>query len=367
MQVNDIVGYLELHNRFTKNRRAYWNCGCLLCGNEKDIREDTLQSGKQKSCGCYQKSEEWAKRAKERNPIEDLSGKVFSELTVLYMSDRRVGKKILWWCLCSCGNLVEVWSANLKNGNSKTCGDYEAHRKVLLQEAWAQNLDDLTGKIFGDWLVVKRDGLTQPTRWICVCQNCETVKSVIGSTLKKGQSTSCGCRKRNETLSGKRIGHWLVGERSKRRRPNGHYCTTYLCKCDCGATERYVDESRLLNGTSLSCGCVKSRANEYISQVLSANYYEFTTEYKYCDLIGPGGGLLRFDFAILDDENNVICLLEYQGEQHFLDGEFGKQQREITDPMKRKYCKEHNIKLFEITYLDNIDEKLDELFTHIAC
>ena len=76
---------------------------------------------------------------------------------------------------------------------------------------------------------------------------------------------------------------------------------------------------------------------------------------------------MRFDFAILDDENNVICLLEYQGEQHFLDGEFGKQQREITDPMKRKYCKEHNIKLFEITYLDNIDEKLDELFTHIAC
>lgn len=366
MNRNDMVGYLLLNDRKIKNNRAYWNCTCELCGNTKDIREDTLKRGDTISDGCYKKTKAFSDKLKEIHPIEDLTGQTFGELTVLYMSDERVGKKIMWTCICTCGIIIDVWSANLKNGNTKTCGDYQAHRAKYMKDVWRQQLDDLTGQTFGDWVVIERDGNEQPTRWICECKNCGTIKSVLGSSLKNGQSTNCGCRRYNDSLVGQKIGHWLVLERTKRLRPNGHYCTVYLCRCDCGV-ERYVDEARLLRRTSLSCGCFNSKANEYIASVLKDNGYKYIPEYKYEDLKGPGDGLLRFDFAILSDEEKVICLIEYQGEQHFIDSDFGRQQREITDPQKRKYCKENNIQLFEIKYTDDIDVELNKILTHIAC
>ena len=94
----------------------------------------------------------------------------------------------------------------------------------------------------------------------------------------------------------------------------------------------------------------------------------YTPEYKFEDLFGPKNGFLRFDFAIHDQFGNVICLLEYQGEQHYRnDIEFGKQQREITDKAKKQYCKQKEIPLFEIKYTDDIDVKLNRILSHIAC
>lgn len=45
------------------------------------------------------------------------------------------------------------------------------------------------------------------------------------------------------------------------------------------------------------------------------------------------------------------------------DGSFGKQQREITDPMKREYCKAHNIALYEIRYDEVISDAIDKIIT----
>lgn len=307
----------------------------------------------------------FSEKIKEAHKITDLTGNHYGELEVLGLSDRRIGKKILWICKCSCGRIVEVLSSNLKNGNTKTCGAM-IHRKKHLEDMWNKTLTDLTGLTFGSWLVLRRDGSTQPTKWICKCLNCETVKSVLATNLKNGSSTSCGCSKHNKSLEGQTIGFWNVGTRSNRQRPNGHYCTTYLCTCKCG-TKRYVDESRLINGTSLSCGCLKSKANEAINQILNERSIPHQGEYSYSDLIGPGGGLLRFDCAILDNEGNVKCLIEYQAEQHYSDTEFGRQQREITDPQKRKYCIEHKIPLYEIRFDENLDEKMEDIISNITC
>ena len=365
METGDVVGYLLLKERKTVNGRIFWNCECKLCGSEKLIRQDALKYGTTISCGCYKSTKEYAEKIKSQHPVEDLTGNTYGELTVLHLADHRQGKHILWTCRCSCGNVVDVWSANLKNGNSRTCGG-TVHKVERLKDVWDQNLDDLTGQTFGNWLVLERDGSKQPTRWTCKCQKCGEVKSVLANALKKGQSTSCGCIKHNESLVGQKIGHWDILHRSKRKRPSGRFCTTYLCRCDCGV-ERYVDESRLLNGTSLSCGCANSKANEYIADILKETGYRFVSEYSFDDLLGPNGGLLRFDFAVFDQNNALLCLIEYQGVQHFLTTDFGKVQREVTDPLKREYCRKNNIALYEINYNDNIDKELDKVLSHIAC
>jgi hypothetical protein len=71
----------------------------------------------------------------------------------------------------------------------------------------------------------------------------------------------------------------------------------------------------------------------------------------------------RFDFY-LPDFNLAI---EYQGEQHFRDNAFFKEDLSTTqkrDEIKRKYCKENNIELLEIKYtkLKEIDTILSSKF-----
>lgn len=53
---------------------------------------------------------------------------------------------------------------------------------------------DLTGKRFGRWIVLKRSGYdkNKNIKWLCRC-DCGTIKEVLGSVLKSGNSFSCGC------------------------------------------------------------------------------------------------------------------------------------------------------------------------------
>ena len=55
-------------------------------------------------------------------------------------------------------------------------------------------LKDLTGKTFGDWIVLERAANRgRAVRWLCKCKRCGTVKDVAGTSLKSGTSTNCGC------------------------------------------------------------------------------------------------------------------------------------------------------------------------------
>lgn len=52
-----------------------------------------------------------------------LSGKKFARLLVIEDSGKRSsGGKVLWKCLCDCGNFVFVQGTNLNNGNTRSCG-----------------------------------------------------------------------------------------------------------------------------------------------------------------------------------------------------------------------------------------------------
>ena len=52
---------------------------------------------------------------------------------------------------------------------------------------------DLTGQTFGRWRVVRKAPvMSHGAMWICECQ-CGSVKSVTAASLRRGESTSCGC------------------------------------------------------------------------------------------------------------------------------------------------------------------------------
>lgn len=51
----------------------------------------------------------------------NLSGKRFGRLVISHRVENR-GHRVFWHCICDCGTGVEVWSAKLKNNNTRSCG-----------------------------------------------------------------------------------------------------------------------------------------------------------------------------------------------------------------------------------------------------
>lgn len=66
-----------------------------------------------------------------RKPLEDLTGMVFSRLTVQGLFGKK-GGRYYWTCKCICGNTREVLAQNLKNGSHKSCGCLHRERTAKM-------------------------------------------------------------------------------------------------------------------------------------------------------------------------------------------------------------------------------------------
>lgn len=125
----------------------------------------------------------------------------------------------------------------------------------------------------------------------------------------------------------------------------------------------YIEPGTLLYNDGKCPICGASKGEKKIIKYLQDNKINFLREYFFNDLRGDKNKPLRFDFAVLNTLNEVVCLVEFDGEFHFKkmyeDHDLEKQKR--YDKMKDDYCKEHNIKLLRIPYweFDNIEDILD--------
>lgn len=98
---------------------AIWLCLCD-CGKQIITTGGSLRSGSTKSCGCLIQT-------------EDLTGKKFGKLLVLSRHIKHgVKTKILWNCLCDCGNTAIAASGGLKNGSRKSCGCLKKYKDETL-------------------------------------------------------------------------------------------------------------------------------------------------------------------------------------------------------------------------------------------
>lgn len=95
---------------------------------------------------------------------------------------------------------------------------------------------DLAGQKFGMLTVLSQASSTEAgqRRWLCQC-DCGTQRIVLGHNLKRGTTVSCGCKKSRD-LTGQRIGRLTVLERSDRYTTRGsRKIRLWKCICDCGA------------------------------------------------------------------------------------------------------------------------------------
>ena len=126
---------------------------------------------------------------------------------------------------------------------------------------------DMIGRTFGRLTVVEQTEGKQKDRqawYLCRCQCGKRIKA-RGTSLRRGQTASCGClrvdmtRRRNKETAeekvhmlGKRFHYLVVQERLETRR---HGSCIWRCLCDCGNYHN-VTTHNLNSGKVKSCGCM---------------------------------------------------------------------------------------------------------------
>lgn len=224
---------------------------------------------------------------------------------------------------------------------------------------------DLTGKRFGNLVVIaEADDYVSPKgykkkMWTCIC-DCGLETIVMGSHLKSGHTISCGCQQLNKlkprvatSLVGQKFGMLTVLERKPNRQVGKNSRVVWSCLCDCG-NKTDVLSMLLKQGSIKSCGCLSmSHAERIMINYLTDHNFKFVREFKCLELTGIDGGVLSFDFVILDDENNIIKFIELDGEQHYKPVDyFGGLEKfnkvVINDNIKNKWCLDNGYELLRI-------------------
>lgn len=321
-----------------------------------------------------------------KQEYDEMIGKRFGRLVVLKLDEEQTLKNKdhakSYVCQCDCGNVKTIRKSNLKSGTS-SCGCIVKENGKKRSE----NFIDITGDRFGKLTVLRRkeNDPNDPIKqrrvgawWYCKC-DCGTEDFIAkGTYLRAGRVQSCGCFNKEAShdknmidLTGQKYGMLTVLEEVPEMRKSGSI--VWRCRCECG-NETLVSSNALRTGGTVSCGCLSSKNEWIIRRHLEELNIKFLPQYWFDDLRSPiTGCLLKFDVAILDDDNNILFIIEYDGEQHEYGTRFSTdpeknkekfQRTQLYDKLKNQYCNEHNIDLLRISFrnknnlLNIIDKKL---------
>lgn len=319
----------------------------------------------------------WREVPLGKRETKNITGQTFGMLTAMFPVEliddegncvpRNARGYVPWLFQCSCGNCVVKRKRSVCVGDALSCGCSSSR---LRSEKTRKNFD--IGERIGSRTII--DYVQKPGKkggWLVRC-DCGKENVVSGYWLRSGRSQSCGCRlgeivaeRQFINLIGQRRGMLTITGGPFPRFVNE---THWIAQCDCGKTTE-VNGQAFRRGEATSCGCMNNSSGEaLIASMLNDAKCKYHQEYTFDDLVGDKGARLRYDFAIVNNEDEVIRLIEFDGKQHFKpSSSFGGEQRFIQqqryDHLKDEYAKNHNIPLVRIPYNKQSALCLDDLFS----
>lgn len=116
--------------------------------------------------------------------------------------------------------------------------------------------------------------------------------------------------------------------------------------------------------------CNESVGNKFVREYLEYKNINFDREHSFENLYHKKK--LRFDFAILNENNDLLGLIEYDGSIHYINQDFSRDDLndiKERDYLKDKYCQDNNIPLLRIPYteFDNITHIIDNFLKTLKC
>ncbi len=273
-----VFGRLKVIERCSENTKAgksRWLVFCE-CGKEKVVVGSSLISGLVVSCGC------WSRDQAKKN-IKDLTGHKFGGVFVVRQMDKRKDRRVIWECLCSCGNLFYATGNKIKSGHTISCG-CSPH---------SPRFRDETGNKFNKWTVIKVSSILKG-RVIYLCQcDCGNYSEVLSSNLRSGLSSQCrqcgdntGKTKTHGMSDSSLYACWMVRKRNDKKQMLDHLWTLSMevalrelftgCVL-CGSKDKLCIDHLLPlslgyglapdNAVILCQSCNSSKSNKYITEL----------------------------------------------------------------------------------------------------
>ena len=304
--------------------------------------------------------------------FNDLTGKSFENFVVIKRSEDHIqpnGRhRIRWLCKCNCGNEFITYSdfLNSKNRIPKGCIECSNKSKGINHRI------DVVGKKYNNITILECLYEYHPTKVKCLC-DCGTEFISTLSDVITGHTKSCGCLQRKRT-SDSNTKDWtdIVSSYGikflKQDHMNKKGQWMWSCKCGLCENEFVALPAKIMNGHITSCGCASMSSGErFIKSVLDEMEINFVQQYTFNDCKNIYS--LPFDFAIFDENNVLLFLIEYDGQQHFQSIEwFGGEDSFIKtqerDNIKTTYCTNNNIPLLRLRYDLSDDEIRNKIYEY---
>ena len=303
------------------------------------------------------------------------------------------GKRVFWRC-----KLGHVWDTTIHHRTSHNSGcPYCANRKVLVGY---NDLATTHPHVAKQW-DYELNGDLKPTditygynhKIHFVCSNGHKWKGTIVD-----RASECGCpyctnklptKENNLLVCNPEIAkEWdsqaNIGLTNQAGRdvstpdkvtPKSHVRANWIC--DKGHRWSAIVKSRTQMRSGCPC-CNVSKGEEAVRNILIKLQIPFRAENTFPDRKFDKSNALRDDFAILDNENQVIGTIEYNGEQHYRPLDFSGHNPERAkaefkkiqdrDETKTKYLQDHNIPHLIIPYFEynNIEKIVTDFLKSLS-
>lgn len=113
-------------------------------------------------------------------------GNRYERLTVLRFDEMRKGQPF-FVCRCACGRERSVRGANLRSGNTRSCG-------CSRRKSGPNRRGKMVGKIFcGSRVWGKANPTSRKSRWMTVCKSCNRFHFDTEAKLRRGKGPICEC------------------------------------------------------------------------------------------------------------------------------------------------------------------------------
>ena len=255
-----------------------------------------------------------------------------------------------------CGEIFNCCLYNVRSGNTYRCRECGIKSRAFKKSA------HLEGKTVGYLTVLKRSDkkVSNKIMWECECV-CGKHSYVNTQGLVSGKIRSCGCKASElasqalrEDITGNIYGYLKALFPSERKGKDGGHHWWYFKCLNCGSVKEII-KTNVTVGSTKSCGCIRSRGEKRVSEVLISMGIPFEKERSFDFCRNPEtGALFRFDFYLPKQK----VLIEYDGRQHFIskntgwDNENSLKETQYRDNIKDQWCEDYNIPLLRIPYTD---------------
>lgn len=242
-------------------------------------------------------------------------------------------------CL-KCGKILNQRTARQFLNGFDCCGARDETHLQRLQRIYEDSDFSIVKIVDKDNVIVKHN--------LCGCEKHRNIQSCLDNPFA---CANCDTRRTTNMSSiddARKQLREAVGDTIELIEYNGQLEQSYYRCLKCGKIFKRKQNCMLVSRGCPSCDRQISIGEKVVKRALQEHNIRFVEQYRVPELPAQ-----RFDFAVVNDKNEVQYLIEVQGEQHYRvvdiwGGEDGLKRRQELDKNKKDYCERMGIPLYEI-------------------